>query len=183
MAKVGTQGQSTSKKTADRCKHMDLGDAKPSTNLTRQHDMHRTCPSLGSEGRNYGMFSECSSNAPYAGCLSREDTKPCAGEGDRMEIDDEAEEDSCPSDELVQLMAQEVATYRKSLKRDRRYTMCPFREFQGPRRVRNHVASYRVRRNIWCASAGSSSGYVSLCSITKVSPPQSAPHSTRSRII
>ena len=35
-----------------------------------------------------------------------------------MEIEDEAEEDSCPSDELVQLMKQEVSTYRKSLKRE-----------------------------------------------------------------
>ena len=30
--------------------------------------------------------------------------------------------------------------------------MCPFREPQGPCRVRNHILNYRVRRNIWCAS-------------------------------
>ena len=69
-----------------------------------------------------------------------------------MCAEEDAEDDCCPSDELAQLMTQEDAGYRKSLKRDRRCMMCRLREPRRPRRVGNHVLNYHAVRNIWRAS-------------------------------
>ena len=114
MAKAGSESSIAPKNTAGRRKSTGAGSKKPSTQAGRQQDMYRSNLSLCSGDRNYGMFSEGASNAPYAGCLSQKDTKPCAEEEGKMVMgDDEAEEDICPSDELEELMMQEVATYRK----------------------------------------------------------------------
>ena len=114
MANVGPLGASAAKAAGAGCKSTDVADKKPSTHLSRQRDTYPTSTSIDSGCRNYGMSSEGPGNAPYAGFLSREDTNPCVGEGDRMETDDGAEDDCCPSDELVHLTKQDVATYRKA---------------------------------------------------------------------
>ena len=154
MVKVQAKCASASNAEGAMVGSIDAKEEGPSTHPDNRQDMYPTGPSLCSGGRNYGMFSEGASNAPYAGCKLVEDTKPRVGGGDGTQMGGgEAEdEDISPSDELAQLMMQEVATYRKGVKRGRRCMLCPFREFQGPCRVRNHILNYHVRRNTWCAS-------------------------------
>ena len=114
MVKVEAKRASASNAAGATLGSIDAKEGNPSTHPDRQQDMYPTCHSTFSGDRNYGMFSEGASNAPYAGCLSQKDTKPCAEEEGKMVMgDDEAEEDICPSDELEELMMQEVATYRK----------------------------------------------------------------------
>ena len=160
MVKMEANGSSAAKAAGATLKPTGNGGKKPPTRPARQRDTFRPAPSISSEGRNYGMFSEGSSNAPYAGFRSQGDTKPCEGKDDRSTIEDEGEEEICPSDELVKLMMQEVATYRKSMKRDRRCMMCPFREFQGPRRVKTTSRTTMRAEIAGAHPAGSSSGYV-----------------------
>ena len=109
-------GSSASEAAEARLKSTDNGDKNPSAHSDRLRDTYRPFLSICLEGRGYGTFIEGASNDPYAGSRYQEDTKPCAGEDDRAEIDGEGEEESCPIDELETLMTQEVPTYSKGLK-------------------------------------------------------------------
>ena len=106
--------------------------------------------------RSYGMFSEGASSEPYIKAIKRGESPMSkdlntAVVAEKQDGDDDDDVYS-PSDILCDLLEAEVSTYVESLQRDRRCMLCPFRAFQAPNRVRNHISKYHVASNIWCAS-------------------------------
>ena len=63
-----------------------------------------------------------------------------------------ARKKATPIQELTDIAMAEVREYARAIKSDRRFTLCPFRVFSRPCRVRDHLCMYREKENNWCAS-------------------------------
>ena len=57
-----------------------------------------------------------------------------------------------PLDVISKLLMNEVREYARQIKTDRRCMLCPFRSFNKPYRVRDHVRLYHTSETNWCAS-------------------------------
>ena len=75
----------------------------------------------------------------------------CSSDGD---TDDEAwgGPTECPLEAIQQHLMKEVREYARKTKSDSHCALCPFRRFQKPWRLREHIRRYHTGSNNWCAS-------------------------------
>ena len=100
-------------------------------------------------------FPACHDSSQIDGDSSCPDTKrPPPDAADKDDTDDEAWVDftDYPLESLNRHLMAEVREYARKSKSDTQCAMCPFRRFQKPWRVREHLRRYHTEANNWCAS-------------------------------
>ena len=113
MGNAGVRTKTAGATTGNMAKSSRPDERNATPPLNPRCEMYSRPDAHGEPGRNYGMSSEGSSDAPYTRRLSRGSNAMCKEKGAKICTEEDAGDDCSLGAELVDLAKHEVGAYRK----------------------------------------------------------------------